>query len=179
MNRQELKAAPRVVLVGEANPYGGDPRYALYCEPRNSAGGRLCFDILRMSRNEYVRTFGRVNLCPSKWSAPTARARALELALGGAPLVLFGAKVCSAFGMSFDPFTIGSLIGRFPEGRIGERVVKFTCAILPHPSGLCRRWGEPPGQTENFARARKLILDLRDAAERAQAVATAPAGGEA
>jgi hypothetical protein len=35
------EACSKILLVGETNPYGGDPRYALYNEPSNSAGGRL------------------------------------------------------------------------------------------------------------------------------------------
>lgn len=176
MNRHELNAAPRVVLVGESNPYGADPRYALYCEPRNSAGGRLCFDILQMSRNEYVRTFGRVNLCPSSWKVREGRRNARELALSGAPLVLFGSRVCAAFGIDFNPYLSGTLIARFPEGGVGSRVVTFRGVVLPHPSGLCRLWGEPPGQVANFAKARELILKLRDSAAAAPRSAEAATG---
>lgn len=139
----------RVVLVGEANPYGADPRYALYCEPSNSAGGRLCNLILQMGRNEYVRTFDRVNLCPQKWSMPVARARAEQLRVVGAPLVLFGSKVCDAFGLAFVPFSTVAIKG---EG--------LPFLRLPHPSGLCRLWGEDGGTIVNFARARALILGL-------------------
>jgi len=140
------------VLVGEANPYGADPRYALYCEPANSAGGRLCNLILQMGRNEYVRTFDRVNLCPSKWSMKVARARAHELRVAGAPLVLFGSKVCAAFDVDFEPFW---------AGRLSDTTGLWVPAvILPHPSGLCRLWNEGAGQPANFARAGQLIRGL-------------------
>jgi hypothetical protein len=34
------------LLLGEANPYGGDPRYALYPEPEGSSGWRLCHMVM-------------------------------------------------------------------------------------------------------------------------------------
>lgn len=124
--------ASRVILVGEANPYGADPRYALYFEPPQSAGGRLCKVVLGMTGREYLRTFHRVNLCPSKWSAPVARARAGELMALHAPIVLLGAKVCDAFGVEFDPVRTSMFADT------GEPYV-----VIPHPSGLSRGWNQP------------------------------------
>lgn len=141
------EAVKKVILVGEANPYGADPRYALYCDPPESAGGRLCHVILKMTAHQYLRTFDRTNLCPSKWSMPVARARAKELLATGAPLVLFGAKVCSAFGFAFVPYSYVVTEGVFLPAPILR---------LPHPSGLSRAWNEPGA----YDRARGYILGL-------------------
>jgi hypothetical protein len=40
----------KIVLVGESNPYGADPYYALYPAPDGSAGHRLCCLVLGMTR---------------------------------------------------------------------------------------------------------------------------------
>lgn len=125
----------RILLVGEANPYGGDPRMALYPLPENASGGRLA-RILGLSATEYLRAFRRVNLCPTDWSLKEARRRADELRLAGGALVLCGAKVSGAFGYPFEPFAV----------RAAEHVLAaqpFLYAILPHPSGLSRSWNDP------------------------------------
>jgi len=91
------------LLVGEANPYGADPRYALFPHPERSAGYRLARLIMAMpSRQSYLDAFDRTNLCPERWSAPVARARAQEiLAERGVwdCVVLLGSKVSGAFGI--------------------------------------------------------------------------------
>lgn len=125
------------VLVGESNPYGDDPRYALYPEPERSAGGRLCRVVLGLGVKEYIRHFRRVNLLTSaRWSAPLAREAAERLTdvakVDGVPLVLLGAKVCAAFGVDYDPGSTGSVSALF--GR------EWRYAVLPHPSGMCRAW---------------------------------------
>jgi len=53
----------RPVLVGEANPWGSDPFYALYPYPERYAGWRLCHLILGLYRRTYLGYFDRVNLC--------------------------------------------------------------------------------------------------------------------
>jgi hypothetical protein len=114
------------LLVGELNPYGADPKHALFPYPERSAGGRLCHRILAMHRAEYLRSFDRVNLCVGKWSVPAARRRAFELRQLRQPTILLGVKVCNAFLVHFRPFEVSG-----------------GCLVLPHPSGLCRLWNEP------------------------------------
>ena len=139
----------RVILVGENNPYGGDPRYALYPEPANSAGGRLCRLVLGLTVKEYLRRFERVNLLQRpKWSARAARdAAACMLVEKGltAKFVLLGRKV-------FDAFS-----AHVPDDRSwAPFVARGQFLMLPHPSGLCRIWSEPG----RFAQAREAVRDF-------------------
>lgn len=103
----------RPLLVGESNPYGANPRFALYPMPERSAGGRLCRLVLGMRMAEYLRSYDRANLCAGKWAAAASRAEAARLATSRtAPIVLLGANPSA------------------------------NAAVLPHPSGLCRLWSE-------------------------------------
>lgn len=130
------------ILVGESNPYGGDPDYALYPAPDGCSGHRLATLILGMSREDYLDSFERVNLCVGKWSIKAARERVCELRRGESlRFVLCGRKVCDAFGVTFAPYNA------------------FWCAgdrfsVIPHPSGLCRLWNEPRA----FEKARSAVL---------------------
>jgi hypothetical protein len=131
---------PKPLLVGEANPYGGDPYYALYPAPDRCSGHRLCCLILGMRRADYLREFDRKNLCPHKWNLREAKQHAEQLLDSDRSIVLLGAKVTSAFGMNFTPFNI-----------FGGRLL-----VLPHPSGLCRMWSVP----DAFERARRLVAEV-------------------
>lgn len=132
------------VLVGESNPYfdpslgGRADDAALYPTPDGSSGDRLCA-LLGLSRYEYLRRFERSNLCARKWCLPDARTRAAELAWalhrGEVPaLVLLGARVCHAFGVSYRPM---EPVCEFIPHVLG------VVYVIPHPSGRSRRWGEP------------------------------------
>lgn len=117
------------LIVGELNPYGGDPYYALYPSPDGCSGHRLCCLVLKMRRAQYLESFDRVNLCAGKWSLRDARAAAKYLwEQPSAPrFVLLGAKVAKAFEVPFVPNEIS-------EGG--------TILVLNHPSGLCRAWNQ-------------------------------------
>ena len=130
-----LQSAGRDVkslLVGESNPYGADPEFALYPSPRGCSGDRLCRLVLRMDPDDYIEKFDRVNLCAGPWSTPKARVKAREIferrnaSSEDGPVVMLGAKVTNAFLIPFRPFTV--------TGR-------YVC--LPHPSGLSRAWNDP------------------------------------
>ncbi len=131
------------LLIGELNPYGGDPYYALVPYPDGCAGHRLCVKILDMGRKEYLETFDRINLCTGKWSIKDAKAAARRLGWRGEEdisdrkVILLGSKVCSAFDVTFSPFTI-----------------RRNKLVLPHPSGRCRLWDE---YEDSFKLARKLM----------------------
>ena len=132
----------RVLLVGESNPFGADPRYALHPRPPGCTGARLCYGILGMTAHEYLRTFDRVDLLTGpRWSVPWAREAAN--ALTARYRVLLGARVAEAHGFDFRPFT-------HVDAGWGRGV------ILSHPSGRSRLWGDA-GAVE---RARRLVLDL-------------------
>lgn len=131
---------PRPLLVGESNPYGGDPYFALYPAPDWCSGHRLCCLILKMRRTDYLREFERVNLCSHQWNMKEAKTRAAELFDRSNSLILMGSKVCSAFGVRYAPFEL----------------VGVTRLILPHPSGLCRLWNEVGA----FARARAAVASF-------------------
>ena len=130
----------RIVLVGEANPYGSDPTMALYPMPENSAGQRLCCNILGMWRRVYLQTFERVNLCPSVWSIREARTNAAKLLMGGGKFMLFGSKVCSGFGVPFIPFTIKDDV----------------LLRLPHPSGRNLIWNDETA----IPRVRRIVAEF-------------------
>jgi hypothetical protein len=117
------------VLVGELNPYGCDPAFALYPAPAGCSGERFCNLILGMTTGAYLKAFDRVNLVTGpRWSLPAAREAAARLRADcpGRRMVLLGVKVAQAFGIQSESF----------------RIVK-NFLLLPHPSGLNRVWSEP------------------------------------
>lgn len=152
-------ADPRVWLIGENNPYGADPRYALFDDPPHSAGGRLRRLVLGMKRTDYFRSFERRNLLQApRWSVPAARQAAnvlghqlqLEMDRGLALAILFGKRVFDAF----------EYWGFMPLAGAERKWTPFTIAgkylILPHPSGLSRAWNDP----ESFSRARRYVAEF-------------------
>jgi uracil-DNA glycosylase len=126
------------LLVGEMNPYGADPDFALYPLPENATGGRLV-RIMDLTRGDYLEKFDRANLCVGRWSLPLAREAAVRLQENRGAfdhVVLLGSKVCTAFGEKFDPFTWRH--ARRPDG-----MSSYPLVVLPHPSGLNRAWNVP------------------------------------
>lgn len=125
----------RILLIGEMNPYGADPAMALYPLPEHASGGRLA-KILRLTAQQYLRAFDRVNLLTGdRWSIPKARQAAK--ALTHPWRILLGAKVCAAHGVRFVPFFLAP-------------VAEYRALVLPHPSGLNRIWN---AETEQRALA--------------------------
>jgi hypothetical protein len=139
----------RVWIVGESNPYGSDPDYALYPAPDGCAGWRLCCLVLDLPRAEYLRRYERRNLLQGPhWSAPRAReaagrVRAEFAAAEGCALVLCGAKVAAAFGLDFEhdllvPTTLKP--GYQAAGLFHFDASPPWVLVIPHPSTRCRRW---------------------------------------
>lgn len=129
---------PVLVIVGELNPYGHEPRYALHDLPVNAAGHRLRTKVLGLGRLPYFR-IPRFNLCTGKWAARDAAAEATRLQAlhPEATFLLLGRKVATAFGLR--------------DAELFSTVGKFV--VIPHPSGRCREWNDPAA----FQRARDLV----------------------
>ena len=146
--------APPVVVVGEMNPYGGDPRYALYDEPVGSAGGRLRRLVFGLRSDTYHRRTRRFNLCTGVWSTAKARAsasRILGLCGQDDTVVLLGRKVAAAFGLDhLAPFTSKAIVHE-------DRKLALRYVLLPHPSGRCRGWNEPGA----YELAREMLSAVR------------------
>lgn len=132
----------RVLLVGEMNPYGGSPAFALWDEPADASGARLRA-ILGL-RSDTYRALHRANLCAGRWELPVARGRASRFMLcePSRPwevVVMLGRKVASAFRYRGAFFS-----AQFPRSAPGlQGRPEPTLVSLPHPSGLCRLWHEP------------------------------------
>lgn len=128
----------RPLLVGEDNPYGADPYFALFPEPQRSAGWRLAVEILGLSRARYLRTFDRVNLCSGRWSARDARVKALGILEDSSrdDIILLGRKVAEAFEVALG--LVAGELRPFTTARHAYRDI----ICLPHPSGRCRVWNE-------------------------------------
>ncbi len=119
---------------------------ALHPDPPQSAGGRLCFVVMGLDRETYLRGFDRVDLCCPKWVLSIARRKAAQLLAEREPgdvLVLCGTKVATAFSLPLKPFTI------YRGDGLPVRVV------LPHPSGTSAEWLRP-GAAE---RAREVLRE--------------------
>lgn len=140
----------RVLLLGEQNPYGGDPSFALYPAPDGCSGHRLCCRILGLSRKEYLERFDRRNVLehPGKWNAREARVAASRALGTHRRVVALGAKVAAALGLSTEPFRSHNLLLHGEEERY--------LLVLPHPSGLSRAWNVPGA----YERARRMVFDL-------------------
>lgn len=120
----------RVLLLGEANPYGPNPEFALYCHPPNCSGHRLRL-ILGLPEDDYL-DLHRKNLCNGDWSMKSAQTRASELLSPEAPwriIVLLGRKVTRAF----EKLALDNV----PLDAFSTRVCcpGITLVSLPHPSG--------------------------------------------
>lgn len=147
-------AAPRVLLLGECNPYfagHGDPSYSLYCYPVGCAGYRLR-RILGLSQHQYLGLH-RGNLCDGDWSKDRAKKRAYELLSPQAPwnvIVLLGRKVTE----TFEKVALGDV----PLVAFATKTCcpGMTLVSLPHPSGRnAALW-----QGKARERARQILRDL-------------------
>lgn len=124
-----MGTASRVLLLGEDNPYGSDPEFALYCRPVRCSGDRLR-RIVGLSEEAYL-ALHRKNLCDDAWSNARARIRARELLDSSAPwrvIVLLGRKVTETFE---------KVVLEGPLVAFATRACcpSMTLISLPHPSG--------------------------------------------
>lgn len=123
-------APPRVLLLGEDNPYGANPDFSLYCYPVGCSGYRLR-RILGLPQHEYLGLH-RANLCDGPWSKPRAKERARELLVPLAPwpvIVMLGRKVTEA--MRAAAMIDADIVPFSSRGCCPG----LTLVSLPHPSG--------------------------------------------
>jgi hypothetical protein len=150
-------------LIGEFNPYGQDPKYALYPHPENASGARLA-RVLEMAPDAYLAAFERRNLLSqAKWSAPLARESARKLVeetSEGDSLVLLGARVSAAFGIDFR----AHLFAVKEAGRTFGGTWRRATLVIPHPSGLSREWSAP-GTAQRVRDAFRRLSELRGVEE--------------
>jgi hypothetical protein len=144
-------SSSRVLLVGELNPYGSEPEFALYCYPTGCAGYRLR-RIFGLPEHEYL-DLHRTNLCVGDWSKAQAKARVLELLSPDAPwrvIVLLGRKVTEAF----EKVALDDV----PLVAFSSRVCcpAMTIVSLPHPSGRNAALWNPKARD----RAREIMREL-------------------
>lgn len=134
-----MPSVNKILLVGELNPYGADPEFALYPLPEHASGARLKA-LLNLSLGDYLKKHDRVNLCSGMWDSRAAAEHAQRLHAGrldGTGIVLLGAKVAQAFrsaaaypDSTFAPFAL-------------EQHQTIWYLSLPHPSGRNRVWNNP------------------------------------
>lgn len=145
---------PRVLLLGEGNPYfagHGDSSYSLYCYPVGCAGYRLR-RILGLPQHQYLGLH-RANLCDGEWSKPRAKERARELLVPCAPwsvIVMLGRKVTDALrsaAMIDEDIVAFSTRGCCPG---------MTLVSLPHPSGRNAALWTPKARN----RAREILREV-------------------
>lgn len=132
----------RVLVVGEVNPFGANPRLALFPRPRQSSGGRLR-TIMGLGEADYFLHLDRANLCDGWWldwkAAEQISRLMMSIVRPGTPtaVVLLGRRVSDAFGSGLSPAMIG-----IPPFWVHYRH-DVTVVTLPHPSGRCRAWNNP------------------------------------
>jgi hypothetical protein len=141
----------RVLLLGESNPYGPEPEFALYCHPPGCSGDRLR-RILGLPQPQYL-ALHRKNLCDGYWSKEKAQKSALALLDPTAPwrvIVLLGRKVTETFekaALDDVPLVTFATRGCCPG---------MTLVALPHPSGRNAGLWNPKA----CDRARQLLREL-------------------
>ena len=139
------------------NPYGSDPRFALWPQPANASGNRLR-KILGLRVSTYV-ALERVNLCAGRWSLSAARETAdvIRRRACDGVVVALGRKVATGFRLKVkDPMFAVYVQDVFPTAPFGELSVgTCTIVLLPHPSGLSHKWNAP----DSRRRARELLRE--------------------
>lgn len=128
----------RVLIVGEVNPYGQDPSYALYHLPERAAGHRLQSVIMGVEARRWYLPMWRTNLCTTSWEKGDAIERVKVLLGADAPwttVVMLGVKVAKAFAFHTgqDAKAFQDYASFRPPGPSSGPAIRFVA--LPHPSG--------------------------------------------
>ncbi len=138
------------VVVGEDNPWGNDPRMALFHLPRHASGNRLR-EHMGLTDAQYV-ALAKINLCPEKWAMKVARAVAGEIKVRSdiRCVIMLGAKVKRAFDMQDVNF--------FSAGH-GHKAGPLLIS-LPHPSGRNLLWNHPTARERAQLLLRRSCPDI-------------------
>lgn len=134
-----------LVLVGELNPYGSDPSFALFHLPRRASGDRLREHL--GLRDATYEALAKANLCTGAWDNEAAYEQAISLRFKYRVMVCLGVKVRRAFAAPAPFVSAQDLFG-------------CTLVSLPHPSGLCRAWNEPGARERARALLRQVAPDV-------------------
>lgn len=138
----------KTVIIGMNNPYSGDPRYALYPHPENSAGARLCAMFLTESKRQnkltdkrdYIDGFERMNLVDTPtWDAVSAKVRGRDIKklLVGRRVIICGVSVLTFLNLYRHEWLVWS---ERPRDLLEDT---FDYVLIPHPSGRCREYNDP------------------------------------
>lgn len=141
-------AIKQPLIIGDTGIKGEQGVCALY-PFKNSDGEYLCRIVLGLRPEEYLKKYGRVNLCNETWSVKEARKRAIEIMFERRRLlILLGAKVCKAFGIRYEAFSVVYIAG-------------IQVVILPQA-----RVKNPTWKTGTHSMAQRLIAMCDARAER-------------
>lgn len=143
-----------ILLLGEVNPLGSTPEYALYPDPPGCSGWRLCYKIFDVSTADYLSLW-RTNMCVDGWSQRAAGVRASALLRVDAPwstIIMLGRKVAGVMS------PVCGAVAPFEQSECsygaGGKRLRFVS--LPHPSGMNRAWNDPSAVTK----AREIFCSL-------------------
>lgn len=150
----------KTIILGMNNPYGKDPKFALYPAPERCAGWNLWKMLAdyaqanhgeKVWRNDYADCFDRRNLLTgTDWNQKEARAAAAPAlqSFGGRRVIVLGAQPAAALelprtwaGQWMDyqiQREVPALFSDFASSEIVADRFSYTC--LPHPSGRCREY---------------------------------------
>ena len=157
----------RPVIIGMNNPYGTDPKYALYPAPQKAAGYRL-YKMLEeafnrrhpppalLLRKAYIDGFDRRNILSGHWTMDRAKkiGRLMAQGLINRRVVVLGRGPEAALGL---PKTDWFMHNRYEWPRVlADGSHGFDYWTIPHPSGMCREYNNP----ENRQRAGDILLAL-------------------
>lgn len=146
----------QVVAVGEVNPFGSDPYFALYHLPRTSSGNRLRI-IMGLSDADYLKRVQRINLCSGTWDRVQALVAADDLIMRNpGTCVLLGARVRRVFEIALNKkWTSSSSLAEWGWRSFSLYNLPLRIVCLPHPSGRCRSWND----SGTYERARRVLSE--------------------
>lgn len=179
IERSKYPGDDRPVFIGQAPSRYGDPT-----KPLTGSPGRKLAAFASMTPMEFYLSTVRTNLLSRYVGASgngdafpmiDARRGAIKMVAGldGRVVVFVGRRVAEAFGCGEEWFDWEE--GRFSIS-IGDLMVKYRRAVMPHPSGRNRFWNDSRNVQEahsfmsELMRNESSIPRLRRLRERARAI---------